>query len=649
MDFFAQQDRALASSRRLVLLYALAVLGVLVTLNLAGFWIWHASRGRGESLEADGLFHAILTAAILLVIAVATAIKQAEIGGDGANVAELLGGRLVSGTPADLAERRLINVVEEMSLASGVPTPRVFVLNAEKQINAFAAGTRPENAVVVVTRGALDALNRDQLQGVIGHEFSHILNGDMRLNLRLIALNFGIMAIGYLGLQVLRFSPDSSSSRRRDEKDNGAGAVVAFAVAMIVIGYVGTFFGKMLQAAVSRQREYLADASAVQFTRNPDGIAGALKRIGGIGSTLNTTSAGEASHLFFAEGVTGFLDRLFATHPPLADRIRAIDPSFDGKMLVAQASDLGEDSGSVAQAFLPVSDAESAQSETDRAENASTQARMSVPLSSSFAARIDPARAAPLVAAISDELRVAVRDPFDARAVALALLLDADDAVRDRQVAAVRFVDAGAAALAEKYRSLASAVGDAARLSIAELALPALRSLSPSQQATFRQLVRTLAAADQVLSPFELALFKLVDNALPDDATVTAEQGVQFASVGSVAPAAGVLLSVLAMAGGTEQARGAFEAGVSRLKAGRALDFDPTYDGAAFARALATLRLATTPVRRRVVDAAAQVVTLDRVVKPSEMELLRAACAAFDVPVPPVVFSPLAPVSGGEG
>lgn len=622
MDFFAQQDRARASSRRLIALYALAVLGVLVTLNLAGFWIWHASKGHGESLGADAMFHVLLSGVVLAIIALATLYKQAEIGGDGANVAELLGGRLVSGTPDDLGERRLVNVVEEMSLASGVPMPRVFVLDAEKEINAFAAGTRPENAVVAVTRGTLDTLSRDQLQGVIAHEFSHILNGDMRLNLRLIALNFGVMAIGYIGLQLLRFSPNSSR-RSRDEKDNGAAMILLFAIAMVVIGYVGTLFGKMLQAAVSRQREYLADASAVQFTRNPDGIAGALKRIGGFGSTLQTTSAGEASHLFFAEGVSGFLDGLFATHPPLDKRIRAIDPSFDGKMTPRAAQTTFGDEPAFA----------------GFAGSAPREPIALEPSELTDVRPIEPARAAPLVAAIPDSVRIAVREPFDARAVALALLLDRDEAIRDRQLAAVSAVDHAAAALAERYRPLIESAGNAARLPIAELALPALRSLSPSQRTTFRQLCRTLAAADQVLSPFELALFKLVDNALPD--ATAGDNGVRFTSVTSVADEAAVLLSVLAVAGGAEQARGAFNAGVARLKPGRSIQFDETYDNAAFADALSTLRLASTAVRRRIVDAAAQVVAIDGVVRVEEMELLRAACAAFDVPVPP-----LAPVAG---
>jgi Zn-dependent protease with chaperone function len=225
----------------------------------------------------------------------------------------------------------LLNVVEEMALASGTPTPPVYLMDREDGINAFAAGFSPNDAVIGVTRGTATRLDRDELQGVIAHEFSHILNGDMRLNLRLMGLLHGILIIGMLGYFILRMSFFSQGRRRsRDGKDGVP--IVVIGAGLAVIGFAGTFFGNLIKAAVSRQREFLADASAVQFTRHPDGIAGALKKIGGFaqGSSIENPNAPIASHMFFGRATSGF-NAMFATHPPLAERIRRVDPSWDGE------------------------------------------------------------------------------------------------------------------------------------------------------------------------------------------------------------------------------------------------------------------------------------------------------------------------------
>ncbi len=235
----------------------------------------------------------------------------------------------------DPDERRLLNVVEEMAIASGLPVPPVYLLENEPGINAFAAGHTPGDAVIAVTSGTLRRLSRDELQGVIGHEFSHILNGDMRLNIRLMGVLFGILVIGIVGWIIFRSSFGSPTRCPDDDDDRkGFNPIPLIGLALYVIGYVGVFFGNLIKAAVSRQREFLADASAVQFTRNPDGLAGALKKIGALaeGSQIQDPHAEEASHLFFGKAVGG-LDHFFgllASHPPLVERIRRIDPSFTG-------------------------------------------------------------------------------------------------------------------------------------------------------------------------------------------------------------------------------------------------------------------------------------------------------------------------------
>src|SRR6266480_2477874 len=251
------------------------------------------------------------------IIGAGSFFKTLSLARGGRAVAELLDGRLVNPNSTDAHERKLLNVVEEMSIASGVPVPQVYVMDGEAGINAFAAGHSASDAAISVTRGYMKMPSRDELQGVIGHEFSHILNGDMRVNLRLMGLVFGILCLTVIGRILIR-----TSGRKNP--------LPLLGLALIIIGWAGVFFGRLIQAAVSRQREVLADASAVQFTRNPSGLAGALKKIGGLtdGSRINSPHAEEASHLFFANGLG---NSFFATHPPLVERIRALDPSFDGR------------------------------------------------------------------------------------------------------------------------------------------------------------------------------------------------------------------------------------------------------------------------------------------------------------------------------
>jgi Zn-dependent protease with chaperone function len=654
MDFFASQDRARASTRRLIVLYALAVLGVVISLNVVAAIVTGSARqgtherGTVESAQRvnwidaafDPRVYVVTTASVLAIIGLATLIKQAQIGGDGAKVAELLGGKPVVPGTDDLDERKLINIVEEMSLASGVPVPRVFILDNEDGINAFASGIRTEAAVIGVTRGAIRSLNRDELQGVIAHEFSHILNGDMRLNLRLIALNFGIMAIGYIGFQVLRFMPGSGrSSSSKKDSGNATIAILAVAVAMIVIGYVGTFFGKLLQAAVSRQREYLADASAVQFTRNPGGISNALKKIGGLhvddrnGSELASPNAGEVSHMFFADGVTGFLDSLFATHPPLKDRIRAIDPTFSSdfaSLAAPSLASLSPAASGFAGASIPPPLPRARQTIAAQPSDLRAARAVANPRELSFAAvTLD---------ALTDELLAAARDPYEARALAIALLLDADETLHQSQLRMVAGVDEVMASRAAQFHRAVAAAGPAARLPLLDLALPALHQLSRSQRAQFRQLCEACASADGQLSPFELAVSCVLEAQLPTVPQMS-KPAPKYRSVNAVRESAAVVLSSLANVGGEEQADRAYQLGASSL----GLDTIPPrpvdYDASALRAALAALCESTPVVQQRMVEAAANCVAADRVVRIEEIELMRALCAAFSVPIPPFLVS----------
>ncbi len=349
MDFFEAQARAKKRTSRLVAMFLLAVIGTIVAMYFAALLILGYTHGRHSnrydrygdytpppasdtpmSLWQPQLFGGVALTT-LAIVGFASLYKWGEFSAGGKAVAESVGGRRVDPHTTDLDERRLLNVVEEMAIASGVPVPAVYVLDDESAINAFAAGLTTSDAVVTVTRGTMEKLTRDELQGVIGHEFSHILNGDMRLNLRIAAIIFGILVLGIIGRGVVW---SLRGTRVRGKNGGGAiAAILAIGVALVVIGYVGYFFGRLIQAAVSRQREFLADASSVQFTRNPAGITGALKKIGGyaLGSTMTHNQSAAIGHFFFAQafrtGVTG----LWATHPPLPERIRAVDPQWNGQ------------------------------------------------------------------------------------------------------------------------------------------------------------------------------------------------------------------------------------------------------------------------------------------------------------------------------
>lgn len=344
MNFFEAQERARKSSRLLVWWFVLAVIGVILVIYLCAIVAWQMNRSNPEGIYVvtklshltwwdPGLFlcTTVITGSVILT---GSLTKLSQLSGGGNIVAKNLGGRAVEPDTTNLYERRLLNVVEEMAIASGVPIPEVWIMDDESGINAFAAGTDPANAVVAVTRGTLERLNRAELQGVIAHEFSHILNGDMKLNIRLMGWIFGLVMISVVG----RFLMESIRHFRgsRDSKNSG-GLILALLVGGLIlwlVGSVGVLFARMIQAAISRQREFLADASAVQFTRLPDGIAGALKKIGGFPEhgRIKAPAAAEARHMFFAGSS---LNSLMATHPPLEQRIKAIDPSWNGTMLEA--------------------------------------------------------------------------------------------------------------------------------------------------------------------------------------------------------------------------------------------------------------------------------------------------------------------------
>jgi len=347
MGFFEHQDKARKHTKVLLVYFVVAVACIIASIYLASLLIFYGTLAQDlpgdlprECTFWEPKLFLYVVLGTLSVVGLGSLYKIAALAKGGSAVAESLEGRLVDPNTTHPNERKLRNVVEEMAIASGVPVPKIYVLDDEAGINAFAAGHAPGDAAICVTHGSMTLLNRDELQGVIGHEFSHILNGDMRLNMRIMGVIFGIVCLAVIG-RVLVYS------RGRSSKDRNP--LMLLGLALIVIGAIGVFFARLIQAALSRQREFLADASSVQFTRNPAGLSSALQKIGGAGSRIEAVHAGEASHMFFGNGMGKPLLRMMATHPPLEERIRAIDPTWDGKFKAGDGTASEVDSGLVAQ------------------------------------------------------------------------------------------------------------------------------------------------------------------------------------------------------------------------------------------------------------------------------------------------------------
>ncbi len=562
--------------------------------------------------------------------------KIASLAGGGHTVAELLGGRLLQPQTADPDERRILNVVEEMAIAAGTPVPPVYLLENEDGINAFAAGRSPNDAVVAVTRGCVRTLSRDELQGVIAHEFSHILNGDMRLNLRLMGVLFGILLIGLTGYILLRSSSGGTVRLgARDDDRRGVNPLPFIGLALYVIGYVGVFFANLIKAAVSRQREFLADASAVQFTRNPDGIAGALKKIGALaeGSAIREPRAEEASHMFFGNvGGAGQLFGLLSTHPPLAERIRRIDPSFDGdfsKVRLEAPSDRPP-AGALAEARRP------------RSRSFSFNPAQAVASVGTIAAP-HLLYAQGLLEDLPRNLSAQVKDPLGAQAAVFALLLDSGEAVRQQQIYWLqRNVHPAVVQLMRVVVPEARGLAPEARLPLVELAVPALRQMSKAQVHDFLSGVKTLVEADRKLTIFEYALQRLLLRHLVTYFLNQTPPPPRYTVPLPLIEPTQVVLSALARAGESspERARNAFAAGVSALgwpDVRMELSVEESIDLTRLDAALQTLDGASRPLKKQILLACAACVGYDGQVTIEEGELLRAISDSIDCPMPPLI------------
>jgi Zn-dependent protease with chaperone function len=614
MDFFARQDRARAQTGQLLGLFALAVTVVVAVITtVLVLIVSSAARNSDVALgSAEWWFAnrdpiALCAAGVLFVVLAGTAFRLLTLQGGGAVVARSMGGDLVDTSTKDPLQQRLLNVVEEMAMASGVPVPAVYVLNREAGINAFAAGHTPADSVVTVTRGALEQLDRAELQGVVAHEFSHILNGDMRLNMRLLGCVAGLFALATVGRILMR-----ARGRR-------AGGIVLAGFAVFALGWIGVLLGRMIQAAISRQREFLADASAVQFTRDPDGLKQALIKIGaaGVGSRLVSHETGDVAHMLFASG----LDGVFATHPPLVERIRALDPSFTPDVIERERQRLVREpriapAAGAAPSLPPTLSRLVARPGLEHLE---------------FTGQLRDALPLPLLADAGD--------PERAAQALWALLLSRDETARARELEelASAYPPELLAGVRERQALLAT-LPEALRMPLLLRLFPALGRRPIQERQRMLELVDQVVGADGSISVSEYAFARLARQHLAEQ--VSPPGPVPRLPADQLERELQTVFSVLARAGNAdrEAAARAFNRGMAHILGATTARYDPPADWVpAMDRALARLDQVRLNEKGRLVDGLAECVAQDGRVEVAEAELLRAICGTLHCPLPPLL------------
>lgn len=634
MNFFDAQDRAKRATRWLVVVYIIAtifiVMGVTAVVTLALY-----ASGAKPAVPQPTV---IVTTAVIatLFILGATLFKTGRLASGGARVALDMGGTPVAPDTQDPLRRRLRNVVEEMAIASGIPMPQIYVLEAENGINAFAAGFTPADAVIAVTRGCLELLDRDELQGVIAHEFSHILNGDMRLNIRMMGVLFGIMVLGIIGRFILRSSYYGAGLSRR--RDRNAPVVMIMGLGLTILGWVGVFFARLIKAAVSRQREFLADASAVQFTRQTDGLANALKKIGGYSgkSFIQRVDPEEVSHMLFAGGGAR-LTSWFATHPPLIERITALDPGFTEKdypvvdlLTRSTAIAAGNAAGFASNDGVPIA----AQQITSSSDSIAATVGRPEPQHVQFAQD--------LRASIPPPLYAAAHAPEAAFLLAIALSLSRNNAHAQQQMQLIgNQLGQERAGSIQQLHALVLEAGDVYRLPLLAIAFPAIKNRPAEQLEFLLDLVRKLIDLDGRIDLGEYCFYRiLVSQLLQADKPAAGRTGNRV-SKREAQQSAVNLIRIVADHGNVEPEakRAAFAAGVALF--GRWADACKDLPGsdntvATLDKSLDVLSGMNPAGRQSLLRAVCKTIMHDDKLSLAEAELLRAICATLNCPLPPI-------------
>ena len=634
MDFFAQQAHVRRSTRFLVLLFVLAVLLIVAATDVVVVMTWFIW---GHHHRLSPSVWVISSIVVVGFIALCSMYRIQSLSGGGQSVAESVGAVPVSPDTNDPQLRQLRNVIEEVAIASGLPVPDIYLMQDEHGINAFAAGYSPSDAAICVTQGCIDQLSRDELQGVIAHEFSHVLNGDMRLNIRLMGLLFGIMVLAIIGRQMMWVGGGRSGRLSGDDGRQGL-----IALALLGIGYTGFFFGRLIQAGVARSRESLADASAVQFTRQTAGIAGALKKIAVLdeGSALQAGNRHEVAHMLFGEADDTY-DAWYATHPPLRERIRILEPGFQNEELVQLAQSLRN--ASVAREAVsadtsgPPMSAASGAALLQQASATGTPAASAQP-SQAGAGSFEHAAALPQ--SIPATLTNATQQPESALPLVLALAMSAHDDLRaqQRRTIANAFGDDlqyAVTSLAGQIEALSPVV----RMPLVALSFPALKQLPQGRQQTLLTTLEALVGMDSKVDLDEYCLARLLRVQLleamrPRRAPVDGQKKLP-ACRDSVM----LVCAVVAAHGSTDDAaaRRAWLLAMDQAFPGQAPTWQtPSLDWQQpFERALDDLDGLMPAAKEIVILSLLRAIRADGVIKAAETELLRVICASLHCPLPP--------------
>jgi Zn-dependent protease with chaperone function len=648
MNFFEAQDSARRSTALLLLLFMLAILFLLALSNFIVFEYLYFIQYKTLSfslsqleLVIDSNLAILVCAAVLSFIILGSVYKLVQLSAGGPVIAQSLGGVIVPRSSSDPLHKKILNIVEEMAIASGAPVPQVYILN-ERGINAFAAGWKTTNVVIGITQGALERLNRDELQGVIAHEFSHIFNGDMRLNIRLIAVLHGILMIGLLGRMILRSLRYVRTSRNSKGGGQAALLILGIGGTLAVLGYTGMFFGNWIKSLISRQREYLADASAVQYTRSSEGIANALKKIGGAipGSALLAASVDEYSHAYFAKGDAGVNYFLFPTHPPLKQRIFRIQPDWDGKYILDERrqSAQGENSDqldigrrrkkTVAAGIVTGVALNRAMNAVDVIGELSQQ-------------QFDAAQL--WRRQLPDVVLANAENPYGAQALVLALLIDSNTETGQRQYGILN------AAIGELHtqnikqlRQQLAELAETQTLSLIDLTLPTLREMSIEQYRQFESCVQQLIVADRKVNLHEWVIQRMVLQHLSEHYGLQKKPVAKYFVLGSAKYASELFLSLLAYLEHADEtaaqmafdmARRSIAAGALSMLPKTAVSLD------SLNTAMDELELLKPPLRKRFLQACISCISHDGKVTIQAYELTRAIASCLDCPMPPVLVN----------
>jgi len=651
MNFFEAQDSARRSTTLLILLFMLAITFLLALSNFLIFEFLYFVEYQTLTLslsQLDLVFDAdlciVLSAAILLFIILGSVYKLLQLSAGGSVIAQHLGGVIIPRSSSDPLHKKILNIVEEMAIASGTPVPQVYILD-EPGINAFAAGWKTTNVVIGITQGALERLTRDELQGVIAHEFSHIFNGDMRLNIRLIAILHGILMIGMLGRMILRSLRYVRTSR--NSKGGGQAVLVVLGIggALAVVGYTGTFFGNWIKSLISKQREYLADASAVQFTRSSEGIANALKKIGGAipGSALLVASVDEYSHAYFARGDTGALSLFsFSTHPPLKQRILRIQPGWDGKYFFDErkphrqsdkekkrAADEKRKKAFASSIAVGAGVAVATNDAMNALDNIGDVSREQVDAAHAWRKQLP------------DAVLSNAENPYGAQALILALLLDGNANIKKQQYDVLNKVIGELHT--ENVKQVQQDVAELARsqtLSLIDLTLPTLREMTVEQYQRFKLCLQQLIKADKKVDLREWVIQRVVLQHLDEQYGHRKKPVAKYFVLGSAKYASELMLSLLAYLEhkDQQQAKQAFDIARSSVGAGalsllpkEAISLDSLNE------AMDELEFLKPPIKKRFLQACVSCISHDGKVSIQAYELTRAIASCLDCPMPPVL------------